>query len=200
MNTATEASVRKTVSSRTSTNLNSLPEAADTKTNAAIAGTKPASSIRTPNRIREKGSRISARSDRWPWIFSPLPHPDRHDANTEYNEYPAQDDREEAGPHAQRAAESVFPGDEHRSGADCDQHHPGPEILVLAQLHLHAELLTVQRDLIAGQAAPVQPTEEWQRPVRYAGFYLTLMLASLTTLPHLTISFSMKGANSAGAT
>ena len=66
MNRASDATVRMTVNTNTSTNLNSLPEAAATKTRAASAGTNPAHSIRTPNRISENGRRASALSDTLP--------------------------------------------------------------------------------------------------------------------------------------
>ena len=75
MNMATESPVSITVSSRTSTNLNSRPADADPKTSSAIAGMKPACVIKTPKAISERGRTINARVEQRTVIVSAVRSP-----------------------------------------------------------------------------------------------------------------------------
>ena len=113
MNRATESPVRITVSSRTSTNLNSRPADADPKISTASAGMKPACVIRMPNTTSERDSRSTPEATVNRDLFAAAQSHD-HDVDAEQDEDPAEHGREVAGSHPHRAAERVIPGDEDR--------------------------------------------------------------------------------------
>ena len=73
-------------------------------------------------------------------MLSPWRRPDGKDGKAEHDQQPAEHDREESRPHAQRGTERITARHEDRGRADGDQHQPGPDVLVVGKRQFHEEL------------------------------------------------------------
>ena len=146
---------------RPRSSLNSVPAAAEPTISTSSAGTKPAWSISTPNSTSDSGSTISARSDQLPSIFSLLRRPDDDEIEAEQRPDAAEHGREIAGAHAQRGAERIVAGDDHRRRAGRDQHHAGPEILVVG-IRVSSTILHRSQS----RACPTEPRYSQVMPTR----------------------------------
>ena len=90
MNMATESTPRKRVSSRTSLNLNSRPEAADTKTRAARAGYEPRQLHQDAEQDHGEGQHDQGPDRPVALDLLVAAQPPDHDVDAEQDEYPTQ--------------------------------------------------------------------------------------------------------------